>query len=85
MVQIAMLVGGVATGLLCKTWKQAAIIVGAVFAVGLVPQTIAVANTKGEDIGVIYWVIQIVSLAAGLGLARFLVARRQRQAAGAVV
>jgi hypothetical protein len=83
MVQIAMLVCGIAAGLLCKSWKQAVVVIGAVFAVGLVPQTISVAHMKGEDIGPIYWAIQVVSLAVGLGLARLLLTRRLRRSVAA--
>lgn len=50
MVQIAMLVCGVATGLKCRTWKQAAVITLVVFAVVMVPQTILVASdAEGLD------------------------------------
>lgn len=81
MVQIAMLVCGVATGLTCRSWRQATVITLVVFAVAMVPQTIAVGSDANEDLGPIYWLIQAVSLAIGLGIARFLLGRRQRRAA----
>lgn len=86
MVQIAMLVCGVATGLACRSWRQAMVIILAVFAVVLAVQTPAVASEDGFETAVdviIYCVIQAVSLAVGLGLARVLFGRRQRRRATA--
>ncbi len=83
-VQIAMLVCGVATGLACRTWRQTVLITLAVFAVGLAVQTPAVASESGfETAGdvVIYSLIQAVSLAVGLGIAWALLRRRQRRGA----
>lgn len=79
MVQIAMLVCGVAAGLKCRTWKQAALIILAVFVVVMVPQTIAVGSDAGENLGPIYWLIQLVSIGVGLGIARLLINRRARR------
>jgi hypothetical protein len=82
MVQIAMLVSGVATGLACKTWQEALRMTLVVFAVVLAVQTLAVASEDGfaaaTDV-VIYALIQAVSLAIGLGIARALVRRRDRR------
>ncbi len=82
MVQIAMLVCGVATGLACRTWQQALRIALAVFGLVLAVQTVAVASEEGFETAtdvVIYVLIQIVSLAIGLGIARVLVRRRERR------
>lgn len=82
MVQIAMLVCGVATGLACRTWQQALRITLAVFGLVLAVQTVAVASEDGFDTATdvaIYVLIQIVSLAIGLGIARALVRRRERR------
>jgi hypothetical protein len=79
-----MVVCGVATGLACRSWRQAVVITLVVFAVGLVVQTPIVASENGLETGVdtiVYSLIQIVSLAVGLGIARFLVHRRQRRGA----
>lgn len=81
MVQIAMLVCGIATGLACRTWQQALRIILAVFVVVLAVQSVAVASEAFEaatDV-VIYTLIQIVSLAIGLGIARALVRHRDRR------
>lgn len=84
MVLIAMLVCGVATGLACRSWRQALVITLVVFAAGLAVQTPILASESafesGRDI-VIYTLIQVVSLAAGLAIARFLTRRRQRRSA----
>jgi hypothetical protein len=82
MVQIAMLVCGIATGLACRSWRQAMVITLAVFAAVLAVQTPVVASDDGfrtaADV-IIYCVIQAVSLAVGLGVARVLFNRRQRR------
>lgn len=82
MVQIAMLVCGIATGLACRTWQQALRITLAVFAVVLAVQTVAVASEDGFQTAtdvVIYALIQVVSLVIGPGIARALVRRRDRR------
>ena len=84
MVQIAMLVCGIATGLACRTWRQALGITLAVFAVALAVQTPVVASEGGWETGVdvvVYWLIQAVALAIGLGFARVLHRRRHRRGA----
>lgn len=84
MVQIAMLVCGIAAGLTCSTWRKAVLITLAVFALGLTVQTPAVASDSGFESGtdvVVYVLIQAVSLAIGLGTARALFGRRQRRGA----
>jgi hypothetical protein len=79
MVQIAMLVCGIAAGLVSKSWRQAAVITAAVFTAVLVPQTLMVASRTDEDITVGYWVIQALSLTVGLGIPAALVAVRHRR------
>jgi hypothetical protein len=84
MVQIAMVVCGVATGLACRSWRQAVVITLVVFAVTVAVQTPSV-RSEGDlhttaDF-VVYPLIQAVSLAVGLGIARFLIHRRQRRGA----
>ncbi len=84
MVLIAMLVCGIATGLACRMWRQAVVITLAVFAVGLAVQTPIVASEGGFETAVdvvVYCLIQAVSLAVGLGIARVLLGRRQRRGA----
>lgn len=86
MVQIAMLVCGVATGLACRAWRQTVLITLVVFAVGLAVQTPLVASDSGLETGldwVTYVVIQVVSLAVALGISRALLGRRQRREATA--
>lgn len=82
MVLIAMLVCGTATGLACRTWRRAVVITLAVFAVVLAVQTPMVASEGGWETAVdvvVYCLIQSVSLVVGLGIARVLLRRRQRQ------
>jgi hypothetical protein len=79
MVQVAVLVAGIAAGLRSSTWRRAAMITVAVFIAVLVVQTILVASD--ESIGWIYWMVQVVSLAVGLAIARALVVRRGHQRA----
>jgi len=76
-----MLVCGVVAGLKCRTWKQAVLIILAVFAAVMVPQTIAVGSEAGEDLGPIYWLIQLVSVGVGLGIARLVINLRARREA----
>ena len=82
MVQIAMVVFGLVTGLACRTWKQALAIVVAVFVVGLAVQTPSVASEghlhTAVDV-VSYSLIQAVSLVIGLAIASALVRRRERR------
>ena len=82
MVQIAMVVFGIATGLGCRHWRQAQMIILAVFVVGLAGQTPSVASEgdlhTGMDI-VVYTIIQAVSLVIGLAVARTLLRRRERR------
>lgn len=82
MVQIAMVVFGIGTGLACRTWRQALAIMVAVFVVGLAVQTPSVAS-EGDlhttvDV-VVYTLIQAVSLLIGLGISRALLRRRERR------
>jgi hypothetical protein len=84
MVQIAMLVCGIAGGLACRSWRQASVITLIVFAVTLAVQTPIVASDGGLETAVdvlVYSLIQAVSLAVGLGIARLLVRRRARSTA----
>jgi hypothetical protein len=76
MVQVAMLVCAIATGMFCKDWRQATVVTTVVFVAVLVPQTISVGSRDNETISAGYWVIQAVSLGVALGVARLLVARR---------
>ena len=86
MVQIAMLVCGIATGLACRSWRQAWIILLAVFAVTLAVQTPSVASEghlhTAVDV-VSYTLIQAASLGIGLAISRALVRRRERRTATA--
>ena len=82
MVQIAMVVFGIVTGLACRTWKQALVIMVAVFVAGLAVQTPSVAS-EGHlhtvfDV-VSYSLIQALSLVIGLAIARALLRRRERR------
>lgn len=82
MVQIAMLVCGVATGIACRSWRQIVVITLAVFAVGLAVQTPIVLESDDTAVDVVsYWIIQAVSLAIGLGIARVVFRRRARRSA----
>ncbi len=82
MVQIAMLITGIVSGLACRSWRQAKVITLVVFAVVLAVQTPLVAPVGAFKTGVdiaVYSLIQAVSLAVALGMTRLLVRRRQRR------
>lgn len=82
MVQILMLLGGIATGLKCRAWRQALTIIVAMFLVGMAIQTPIVAADDGIESAadaVVYTIINIVSLAVGLGIAYWLQKRRLRR------
>jgi cell shape-determining protein MreD len=85
MVQIAMLVSGIATGLACRSWRQAWVIILALFAVTVAVQTPLVAADNHLETSadfVSYTVIQAVSLAIALFIARACIRRRERRAGG---
>lgn len=79
MVQVAMLVAGVATGLRSSTFQRARLVIAIVFAAVLVVQTPLVAMDDGLESGAdfaTYTAIQLVSIVVALVIARVLVNRR---------
>ena len=83
MVQLAVLVAAIALGLKASTWRRAVVIMLAVFALAFaVEGSVAVAD-KGWDDWYIYTLINLATLAVGLGIARFLMTRRQSRETGA--
>jgi cytochrome bd-type quinol oxidase subunit 2 len=86
MVQIAMLVAGVAAGLMAKSWRRVVRITVLVLAITLVVQTVVVAAENELETAkdhLIYWPVQLISFLVALGIARFLMGRRSRQRATA--
>ncbi len=78
MVQLAMLLFGFPIGYFVSRSKRAALLVTtAVALVLLIPQTFWVNSDNPSDINDGYWLIQVISLAVGLGLT--LLGRRVRQ------
>ncbi|CAI7974134.1 conserved hypothetical protein [Frankia sp. Hr75.2] len=86
MVQFAMLLLPVPLGVYISGRRTAYLITAIVFAITLVIQTIVVAADTPDDINPLYWLLNIASLAVGLGLTaagRALGRRRRtRRAAG---
>ncbi len=66
MVQIAMLLLAFPLGLLRWSRRTAYAVVTAVFIVVLIPQTIAIRNTK--DYNFAYWIVQVITLVVALAL-----------------
>ena len=86
MVQLAMLLTGIAVAVKATSWRQAVVITLIVFAVAVAVQTPMVGNEGGLDTAgdvVSYIVIQAVSLAIALGIARFGLHRRATRHAAA--
>ncbi len=79
MVQIAVLIAGVAAGLFCRSWRQAWLITLIVFAAASAVQTPMVIASDDIDSPFVYWSVQALTLVVGIGLARALLARRQRR------
>lgn len=77
MVQLTMLIAGVATGLLSRTWRQAWVVTVTAFVVMSAVQTPLVLATNDIESPLVYWTIQAASLAVALGVARVLLRRRQ--------
>ncbi len=77
MVQVTMLIAGVATGLLSRSWRQAWVITVTAFLVMSAVQTPLVLANDDIDSPSVYWTIQAASLVIALGIARALHARRQ--------
>ncbi len=78
MVQLAMLLFGFPIGYFVSRSQRAALLVTtAVALVLLIPQTFWVNSDNPSDINDGYWLIQVISLAVGLGLT--LLGRRVRQ------
>ena len=80
MVQIAVLIAGVAAGLFSRSWRQAWLITFVVFVATSDVQTPLVLAYDEIDSPFIYWIIQELTLGVGVGRARALFARRHRQA-----
>lgn len=82
MVQLAMLVSGIALGLRGRDWRQAVSVILVLFLVVVVLQTIFAVDEDdvvGTGGWLIYIAIQAASLAVGLLIARVLIARRRRR------
>lgn len=77
MVQLTMLIAGVATGLLSRTWRQAWVITVTAFVVMSAVQTPLVLADNDIDSPLVYWSVQAASLAIALGIARLFFGRRQ--------
>lgn len=80
MVQMAVLIAGVAAGLFCRSWRRAWLITLIVFVATSAVQTPLVITGDDIDSPFVYWSIQALTLVVGIGLARALLARRQRRA-----
>ena len=80
MVQITVLIAGVAAGLFSGSWRQAWLITLIVFVATSAVQTPMVISGDDIDSPFVYWSIQALTLVVGVGLARALFARRHRQA-----
>lgn len=78
MVQIAVLIAGVAAGIFSRSWRQAWLITLIVFLATSAVQTPMVVADDEIDSPFVYWSIQALTLVVGLGLARALSARRRR-------
>ncbi len=76
MVQLTMVIAGVGTGLLCRTWRQAWVITVTAFVVMSAVQTPLVLTGDDIDSPLVYWTVQAASLAFALGIARVLFGRR---------
>ena len=80
MVQIAVLIAGVAAGQFSRSWRQAWLITLIVFVATSAVQTPMVIASDDIESPFVYWSIQAITLVVGIGLARALLARRQRRA-----
>ena len=78
MVQIAVLIAGVAAGMFSRSWRQAWLITLIVFVATSAVQTPMVVANDEMDSPFVYWSVQALTLVVGLGLARALSARRRR-------
>jgi hypothetical protein len=81
MVQITVLIVAVAAGLFSRTWRQAWVITLVAFIVTSAVQTPMVVASDDIDNPVVYWAVQALTLAVGIGLAGVLVARKRRRLA----
>ena len=80
MVPVAMLLVALPAGLLARSRTRALTITLAVFAALLIVQSIVVASSSTGALVLAYWIVQILSLAAGLALLRLGVFLRARKA-----
>ena len=80
MVQIAVLIVAVAAGVFSKTWRQARLITVAAFLVTSAVQTPMVLASDDIESPIVYWGIQVLTLAVGVGISWAIFARRQRRA-----
>ena len=80
MVQITVLVVAVAAGLLSRTWRKAWLITLVAFIAMSAVQTPMVIASDDIDSPFVYWSVQALTLAVGIGLAWALFAHRQRRA-----
>jgi hypothetical protein len=83
MVQIAALLFAAPLGYFCKTRRQGLAFYGLLTAVLLPIQTLWILSDSPDDVNVGYWVIQVLTLAVGLGL-NALCARLRERPAGLV-
>ena len=79
MVQITVLVVAVAAGLLSGTWRKAWLITLVAFIAMSAVQTPMVIASDDIDSPLVYWSVQALTLAVGIGLSWALFAHRQRR------
>ena len=80
MVQIAVLIAGVAAGLFGRSWRQAWLITLVVFVATSAVQTPLVVAEDEIDSPFVYSRLHALTLVVGVGLPRALFARRHREA-----
>jgi hypothetical protein len=79
-VPLVMLLVPLPVGLFSRTGRRALTVTLAVFAAVLIVQSIVVASSSPDRLPAAYWVVQVVSLAVGLTLARLGGVLRARRA-----
>ena len=80
MVQITVLIVAVAAGLFSRTWRRAWLITLIAFIATSAVQTPMVIASDDIDSPFVYWSVQALTLAVGVGLAWALFARRRHRA-----